>query len=542
MEETSREGSGKEDMSEIYSLTAEIESFVRTADTDKEKLRDSPEKLSNPIKSASTTITTTAIVTSSPDRITQQQVQPKPTIKPKSIKQDATTSTTSSKSTTTTTAIIETTTNRQVVDNHKISPEKKTNTESRVIEIQTIHTAPKEQSPEIVSLPSSTRASPENNEEYQTPEREIYPVATSTPSKSLQKSSSEKQLNITTTTSAKSRSIPPKIFIREATEDDDFLLEQQPLPPPPNHTVTTPRSTEVEFILEEQQQHEIVRTFQTPKPQSIDELKITESSEDLEKSTLPNTSTTTTTTTTKSTTETDADSFRVRFVPLKNFTPEPIRRDIHQAPTNKYLSKTNGTATTVNGCEQNGITQKNCIPPQTMYDDDNNVVVIVQKKVPPAPPQRRRSVRDIIASINKSQSLLKINQDAVVTEKQQYTSLEKIPQYAGQPLAFVNQSKPLQQVQTTPSNESIVRNINELQDSDKQIKQMILEMERAGNDDLDVDVQDIPVPVEKFNEFNKDEMFKKCVIRRDKSSMDWNPLPKPRRSRNLTHEAEIGKL
>lgn len=532
MEETSREGSGKEDMSEFFNLTAEIESFVRTADTDKEKLRDSPEKSTSKIPA--TTVTTTALITTQTERIQPEQSKPIP--KPKPIKQDATTSTTtpSPKPTTITrtTAIIET--------KPRDSPEKKqiNTNQTEIIEIRTIITETKEPSPEIIRLPSSNRVSPENNEEYQTPEREITPVATSTPTKSIQKASSEKQLNIT----PKTKPSPPKIIIRSATEDANDFLEQHPLPPAPTHTVTTPRSTEVEFILEEQ--HEIVRTFHTPQPQSIDELKITESIEDLTKKETKLSNTQNATTPTKSTTEPDADGFRVRFVPLKNFTPEPIRRDLQQKPINKYLTKNteHGVNGGYNGFGVNGTAQKNGIPPKAEYDDDSDVVVIVQKKIPPAPPKRRRSVRDIIASINKSQSLLKINQDAANAEKQQYTSLEQIPQYAGQPLAYapLSAATPLSAAQPTPSNESIVRNINDLQNSDKQIKQMISEMENAST--TREDVNHIPVMVEKFDEFNNEEMFKKCVVRRDKSGMDWNPLPKPRRSRNLTHEAELGKL
>ena len=47
----------KEDLTEITNLTAEIESFVRIADTDKAKLRDTPEK--SFVTSAATTTTKT---------------------------------------------------------------------------------------------------------------------------------------------------------------------------------------------------------------------------------------------------------------------------------------------------------------------------------------------------------------------------------------------------------------------------------------------------------------------------------------------------
>lgn len=518
VEETAHEGSEKVDMAEIHNLTAEIESFVRHADTDEDKLRESPEKSTKPIvkppsqprRSSIDQITQTTSYTARNSPPTQDKSRSSP---PKQI------------------------VTTKVTMTSRSSPERPPSEDRN---IQTVVSVPKET---IIRPPTSTRVSPENNDEYpidrssETPERDVRVASRETSPVALTKVSSEKQLNVTETTiTAPSKSSPPKIIIRGATEDYDDSLEGQPLPAAPNHAVTTPRSSEVEFILEHEQ-HEIVRTYYTPKPQTIDELKITESCEDLtaSKDTAP---------------AVDLEKYKIRYVPLRNFTPEPEHRESEQ-PTVRTEFHSNGIIPNSRQNYQSSTVSKSAEiakkSPSPMIQssetirqnealsspsDDTNEVVI-ERKIPPEPPQRRRSVKDIIASINKCQSLLKINQENGTTHKPspQYSSIDQIPQ-------------------SVSSTTNASRNISEPQNTEKQINK-ISEMEynnnvaKSNNNNSNgnhIDVRHIPIMAERFDEFNNDELFKKCVVRRDKSEMDWNPLPKPRRSRNLTHEAEMGNL
>lgn len=403
------------DLEEIHNLTSEIESFVRKADT--EQLRNSPEKTpvsSTPIKNQ---ITHTVEIASPP-------------------KENGYTRTT----TITTTA----TTNTSSVTKGRPSESPEAN-ESQ------------ERSPDRL------RDSPENNEEYLLERVSLAQQdnSSNTPSPPpLHKVNSEKELNITEA-AVRSRT-PPRIFIRAATVDD---VEAHPLPdvpsPPkkdtPPESPSTPRSSEVDFILE---QREIVRTYHTPTVQTVDrELRITESLENL---------------TDDAPTTPDKGRFQIRFVPLNNMSSEEV----------------GDRSKSANG---------------KVHDDDADVVVVeMEKKVPPPPPPRRRSVSDIIATIEKHQSRLRINQKNNNSVKYNFEPVKYGP--------------------TTSA-----RRITDPKEHNN------------NNNNNDIDVRHIPIMVERFDEFQQDELFKKCVVMRDKSdsTIDWNPVPKPRRSRNLTHEAEM---
>lgn len=455
MEENSLEGSGKDDeIAEIHNLTAEIESFVRTADTDKAKLRYSPEKVKSPA--------------------------PKP---PSPVKPN-----------------IE---NITRLETAVISSEEQTKLTSKdveqVVPIEVhVNVNTNNNDDRLSTTPTlrNIRDSPENNEEYpertpQTPDRDIP--------KELHKTTSEKQLNITETINNnnnnspvkevdKIKYSPPKIIIRNATEDvDDPQI------------VTTPISTEMEFILEE---HAVPLST----PNQVEELKITESTDDL------------TDLASKSNTNKDSERYRIRFVALKG-PEETTRRDSIE-----------------NGKESNNEIQNS-------HDDDEDVVL--RQDPPLAPPTRRRSVKEIIASINKSQSLLKINQEPQNdTENHRLVnSLDRIGEFGA------NSNKPMVPPKPTTNiselNESIVRsNVT----SEQQIKRLISEMEATTPlppltlSGSATDSSHIPVMVEKFDEYmnsngnENGDYFKKCVVMREKKAVEWNPVPKPRRSRNLTIE------
>ncbi|XP_059618426.1 uncharacterized protein LOC132262937 [Phlebotomus argentipes] len=135
------------------------------------------------------------------------------------------------------------------------------------------------------------------------------------------------------------------------------------------------------------------------------------------------------------------------------------------------------------------------------------------------PIERQRSVQEIIDSINKNQSLLKINyeDDSRVRSIMKDIESQKMD------------------VQRRKSSDSLNRNIQELELKEREMRELIRELEEAS---------DIPVVVQEFN----NNSFDKCVQLRDperdqndnqtvqKSSIEWNPLPKPRRSRNLSGE------
>lgn len=305
----------------------------------------------------------------------------------------------------------------------------------------------------------------------------------------MHKVNSEKELNITEeavvvveSPTAKSRA-PPRIFIREATvEAAGGDVESQPLPAVPTEkrtaSPTTPRSSEVDYILE---QREVVRSYHTPTVQTVDhELRITESLENLVDDVGDAKSTTTP--------PIDKGRFQIRFVPLNNISAEEMNDG------DRGTKSANGK----------------------VHDDDADVVIVttVDKRNPPPPPPRRRSVSDIIASIEKCQSRLKINQQSGTNLSNRYN---------------------FESVKYGPK------------------KSTVLDSSSKEYNNNDIDARHIPVTVEQFNISNSqqdDELFKKCVVMREKtissaddgSTIDWNPVPKPRRSRNLTHEVEMAQL
>lgn len=366
------------------------------------------------------------------------------------------------------------------------------------------------------SSSSNSRVSPENNE--------AYPIRTSRTPDSAKSSSPTEGLRATDQVEKQintlERSGPSKIVIREPTQDE--VVE------PLNHQQSTITPTITELNIQEVTvpMVEIVRTISGPEVQQVESLKITESIEDLP---------TKSETSTVASTAADRERYKIRFVALKPAASETRETEIQ--PNSSWLhtkSVSKGDDATIDN------------------PDSENVIVRSHAKHPSVPTKRRRSVKDIIASINKSQSLLRINQDpnaASAAKDKRLTSLEQFEQPTARPIKSV-------------SNESILRNLTELQASEQQIRQTISDMERSrsdtnNNNDLTVNHLDdhdalvhIPVMAERFSEFS--EEFKKCnvngrantssplvVQRRDKSERtDWNPLPKPRRSRNLTQEVE----
>ncbi|XP_065088983.1 uncharacterized protein LOC135710360 [Ochlerotatus camptorhynchus] len=151
--------------------------------------------------------------------------------------------------------------------------------------------------------------------------------------------------------------------------------------------------------------------------------------------------------------------------------------------------------------------------------------------------ERRRSVRDIIESINKSQSLLKVNHES--------TGI----------------------LHSAQSNDSVNRNIRELNEREKEIQRMLHEMEATLSNVQPEprQVSSVPPPINKRGSYydnvpegdenldnleDRNNLLSKSALRSKKSPtkslgieqsddvqfqdcIDWNPLPKPRRSRHF---------
>lgn len=149
---------------------------------------------------------------------------------------------------------------------------------------------------------------------------------------------------------------------------------------------------------------------------------------------------------------------------------------------------------------------------------------VAAKREPPTPPQRRRSVKEIIESINKCQSLLKINQGSKAEKDKINTDLFQAT-YSSSSKSF--DSKPYN------------RNMNDSAEKSYQNKKMFGDIGGVNNNVKTEDMTNIPLFVEKFNEFNNNNpnsIFEKCVTRGDNTDgrVEWNPVPKPRRHRNAT--------
>lgn len=381
------------------------------------------------------------------------------------------------------------------------------------------------------SSSANSRVSPENNEAYpvrtsRTPDRanSTSPVSVDGSTKVI-----EKQINTL------ERSAPPKIVVREATQEEEQLDRHQ------QSVVAHAENVQTRVISNTVSDSEIiavptvaiVRTISGPEVRQVESLKITESAEDLPLKTEP-----------VAITSSERDRYKIRFVALKpaaadNTISEPT---IGIQPNSSWLHTTISVIANGNDDEN--------------HDYDNVVVRSNKASIPSAPPKRRRSVKDIIASINKSQSLLRINQDPNAASLAMDQRVSSLAQFDPAPAVQLPNT-----TENSISNESIVRNLTQLQASEQQIRQTICEMERTQNDAnnnhhhnlnrLDEEIDHIPVMAERFSEFSDE--FKKCnvngrasasspllVQRRDKgaaSRTDWNPLPKPRRSRHLTQEA-----
>lgn len=187
-------------------------------------------------------------------------------------------------------------------------------------------------------------------------------------------------------------------------------------------------------------------------------------------------------------------------------------------------------------------------------DEDDDISD--SEDLPPKIPERRRSVREIIESINRSQSLLKMNQPSTprmerksFSQKYNYLDNSPFPSPATKPIP--------------PSKENVILKLQKLSDSEKKINDLITDLEDYSNDNSpqkngsnDVEVSrksyydNIPEIVQGAideSNNNNEALFEKCVIKNDRNNNsdtsadnlvsvrisrgEINPIPKPRRSR-----------
>lgn len=495
VEESSAEGEQRSETVNITNLTAEIESFVRTADTDKEiiveKREENTEKKINEIDSN--------VRKGSVDRSKNTRQSPESNdYYPQDEQTEQIT--------------LEKIENLGAVDNNlssngersKKSPVKiliraPTDEEQTTVEIS-----------EVDDVPIKAIVEPESDYEAKDTERETIVV------KSEQIEKRETDTENKATKVVVSERVEPKVEVSEKVEQVKSLDEEDEIRKMAN---TTPTSTEVEFILENDAE---VHAQNSCEKIVATNLRITESTDDLTEIK-----------------EEKPTTFEVANEPMES-SPIVARKESLTKETAPEQSDANATV-----AERCIVVEKNLGTPfrvSTVPLKIESPVALRKnissttsenKREPPTPPQRRRSVKEIIESINKCQRLLKVNQDANTNK----TDVEKAN------ANFLQSSSSTSNARTSTKNTLVDRNMNDLSVKQYNDKKMFSEINNNGK--CDDEINNIPLFVEKFNEFNSNNpnLFEKCVIRRDSKSHDvdqkgkisnmvYNPVPKPRRHRN----------
>lgn len=487
VEETSGEGDKNDETVNITNLTAEIESFVRTADTDKENIEnvlhselriEEDERPTNEEKSTSRQSPESNDYYPQEEQIDMVTLEKIQNLGSK----DMDVSNNSERCKRSPVKILI----RAPTDEEPMSEEaenihetKDTERETVIVEREQI-TKSNENNTEITANQSTDVASNQQTVNQQTIEVSIKPSTED----SIQSTTVE-QPDISNETVINVIHTEPLNDIAEIDEDASN---------------TTPTSAAVEFILEND-------------TSVIDEtnLRITESTDDL--SNKP----------TKSLDETEEVQLRPKISiditkSKKNETSHPIRSPAEEK--SNFLRN----------FDIRTVPLKLDSPSATKKNDFNDKT---GKKIPPTPPQRRRSVKDIIDSINKCQSLLKINQNPNKNKAEK----EKINLAQASSSSSSSSAKLFNQ-----KNSLIDRNMNDLAGKQYQEKRMFSDIAEVNNNG---DTINIPLFVEKFDEFNNNNtsngiVFEKCVVRGDRrksndekmSNVEWNPVPKPRRHRH----------
>lgn len=272
---------------------------------------------------------------------------------------------------------------------------------------------------------------------------------------------------------------------------------------------TTPTSTAVEFILENDAQIE-----------NTTSLRITESTDDLPSAAESKPA------------KDEEEQVQIRPKP-------PVETQIEETKEFEIASQVNTMAELklqlLQNCNIRTVPLKLDSPKSTKRNNSDGEVTEKQK---PIPPQRRRSVKEIIDSINKCQSLLKINQKENGIKKDKVSPTQaSLSSFT----ATASSSKLMHSKNTFTD-----RNLNDSNEKQYQEKKMFNDVAEVNNNNGTRVVEDlIPTVVEEFDEINNNNnhnnngiVFEKCVVRVDnksnekkKSNVEWNPVPKPRRHR-----------
>ncbi|XP_004521563.1 mucin-4 isoform X2 [Ceratitis capitata] len=160
------------------------------------------------------------------------------------------------------------------------------------------------------------------------------------------------------------------------------------------------------------------------------------------------------------------------------------------------------------------------------------------------PPEKRKSVKDIIESINRSQRLL--NASAHKDTTHNGSSLSLGPGSAsGTPLPrrkFSGHSVNENGVTSESQRSAAVNGNSTTSDHDLNEDSVPSTSTAAGNKTLNGVGND-----QDPNKLNNNEIFKKCTVKKDvqydyreqsptASNLDWNPVPKPKRNKNLSEQ------
>lgn len=276
-----------------------------------------------------------------------------------------------------------------------------------------------------------------------------------------------------------------------------------------NEECNTPTSLEVENILENQ-----IR-YSTNSP--INSLRITESCDDLS----------------NQVNDESTSTFDVVHIPLE--------KSLLESPKNENIPELKNEISITSSCFEVRTVPLKDFPPTAIRNSSSGIVTngTATKEPPPTPPRRTRTVKEIIESINKSQSLLKINQgNNKLKDKTATTNI--ISETA---------------IATQRDGRSFDCNLNDLTAKNYcQQKKLFAEVAdknrnrnifHEDNGDDGFNSNDIPLSVARYNEVSKNNsiLFKKCAVGRNRNvrsaggdekstNVEWNPVPKPRRHKH----------
>lgn len=489
VEESSHEAEKRNETVNITNLTAEIESFVRTADTDEESIVEHRKQSTNDSKKTNSNIKYENVEIS--NKNTRQSPESNDYYPHDEQQCDDVT--------------IEKIQNLGAMDNDLSNNSERCKRSPVKILIR----APTEEEQTLATInEDSSKAVVEPESDYETKDTEQETIIVE--SQQIEKKNEEKKVVDPV----------PNVIENEKIESVKSVDEEDEIRTKANFT---PTSTEVEFILENNKDDQ-------PQPEEnlAMNLRITESTDDLTKI--------------KEETPQTVTKYEVVNEPLKPASPI-LTKKINSTKENEP----DQSKVTTNGAERCVVVEKNVattfrvstIPLKTdspvAIRKATNLATTEKKREPPTPPQRRRSVKDIIESINKCQSLLKVNQD------QRKNKLE-----TDKTNANLLQSTSSSTITQSNKNSIVDRNMNDLTVKPFNNKKMFSEISEINNNAKhDDELSNIPLFVERFSEFNNNNpnLFEKCTVRRESkmndvdqkgkiSNMEWNPVPKPRRHRN----------